>query len=67
MSFVPRLHALPGGVVTLADYEAHARTLLDAAAWAYLNADGLPASESVSAALREGGLPAFDYFLGGDE
>ena len=40
---------------------------LAAGAWAYLNADGLPASESVSAALREGGLPAFDYFLGGDE
>jgi hypothetical protein len=40
---------------------------LAAGAWAYLNSDGLPESESLTAALREGGVPVFDYFLGGEE
>jgi hypothetical protein len=40
---------------------------LAAGAWAYLNADGLPTSESLTATLREGGLPVFDYYLGSDE
>jgi 4-hydroxymandelate oxidase len=33
----PQVHGLPPGVHTLADHEAHARTLLDAATWAYFN------------------------------
>lgn len=33
----PRLQALPTGLHTLADHEAHARTVLDAATWAYFS------------------------------
>ncbi|HSV51174.1 MAG TPA: alpha-hydroxy acid oxidase [Burkholderiaceae bacterium] len=33
----PALAQLPAGVVTLADHEAHARTVLDANAWAYFS------------------------------
>ena len=33
----PAVHALPAGVVTLADHEAHARTRLDDNAWAYFS------------------------------
>ncbi|MDD2670432.1 alpha-hydroxy-acid oxidizing protein, partial [Zoogloea sp.] len=31
----PAIATLPPGVVTLGDHEAHARTVLDANAWAY--------------------------------
>jgi 4-hydroxymandelate oxidase len=37
VSFVPQVQAIPAGLVNLADYAAHARTLLDPAAWAYLD------------------------------
>lgn len=37
MSIVPALGAIPPGVVTLADHEAYARTLLDDNAWAYFS------------------------------
>lgn len=37
MNAVPVVSAIPLGVVTLADHEAHARTLLDDNAWAYLS------------------------------
>lgn len=33
----PRLHALPAGLLTLADHEAHAKTLLPASVWAYFS------------------------------
>src|SRR6187431_983326 len=41
---VPLVQALPAGIATLADHEAHARTVLDDNAWAYLSgaaADGI--------------------------
>lgn len=44
MTGAPGVHPLPAGVVTLADHEAHARTVLDDNAWAYFSgaaADGL--------------------------
>ncbi|MCJ0763796.1 alpha-hydroxy acid oxidase [Variovorax terrae] len=37
MNDVPALGTIPPGVVTLADHEAHARTLLDNNAWAYFS------------------------------
>lgn len=37
MSTTPVLSALPPGLVSLADHEAHAHTKLDANAWAYLS------------------------------
>ncbi len=37
MSDVPCVHALPLGLVTLADHEEHARKQLDANAWAYFS------------------------------
>ena len=37
MSQIPALAQLPPGIVTLADHEAHARTRLEAATWAYLS------------------------------
>lgn len=37
MSPVPALAQLPAGVVTLADHEAHARSRLDPATWAYFS------------------------------
>ncbi len=37
MNAVPVVSAIPLGVVTLSDHEAHARTLLDDNAWAYLS------------------------------
>ncbi|MDW5441954.1 alpha-hydroxy acid oxidase [Polaromonas sp. SM01] len=37
MSPVPVLGKIPPGVVTLADHEAHARTVLDDKAWAYFS------------------------------
>ena len=33
----PQVNQLPAGIVTLADHEAHARTLLDDNAWAYFS------------------------------
>ncbi|HSV45823.1 MAG TPA: alpha-hydroxy acid oxidase [Ramlibacter sp.] len=44
MSTTPVLQSLPAGVVSLGDHEAHARTVLDANAWAYFSggaADGI--------------------------
>jgi 4-hydroxymandelate oxidase len=41
---VPIVQALPAGIATLADHEAHARTVLDDNAWAYFSgtaADGI--------------------------
>lgn len=38
-----------------------------AGAWGYFRADELPNGESVFAAMRHAGLPALDYYLGGDE
>ena len=37
MTGAPALQELPPGVVTLADHEVHARTVLDANAWAYFS------------------------------
>lgn len=44
MSRVPGLHALPAGLASLADHEAHAQSVLDDNAWAYVAgaaADGI--------------------------
>lgn len=38
-----------------------------AGAWGYFRAADLPDGESVFAAVRHAGLPALDYYLGGDE
>lgn len=40
---------------------------LAAGAWGWFRADDLPAGESIYAAVRQAGLPALDYYLGGDE
>lgn len=37
MNIVPALAHIPPGIVSLADHEAHARTVLDAKAWAYFS------------------------------
>jgi len=47
---VPALEAVPPGLVTLADHAAHARTRLDAVAWAYF--DGGAADEHTVHANR---------------
>lgn len=57
MSQVPGVQALPAGLATLADHDTHARTVLDANAWAYFSGtagDGLTAAANREAwdALR---------------
>ncbi len=56
MNAVPVVSAIPLGVVTLADHEAHARTLLDDNAWAYLS--GGAADEITLRANQHGMEPA---------
>jgi 4-hydroxymandelate oxidase len=43
-SLAPTLAHIPLGIVSLADHEAHAQTVLDAKTWAYLSggAAGMP-------------------------